>query len=128
MPNATAREARIITHYLLRRPVTDTVADLYISSVRRNAMDQYDRKLLTLMLRFPFTVGLVDAGLAFYRPHSEVRRRIYIMLAILESSPDYCDSFLPKNRSLLYLPVLLYVGARGVLRTAVGSVVVRLVA
>ncbi len=40
-------------------------------------------------------VGLLDAGLAVADPHSELRRRLYLMFAILESSPEYHELFLP---------------------------------
>ncbi len=48
------------------------------------------------MLRSRFAMGAIDAGLALVKPSSTIRKRIFIMLSILEASPHHTGHFLPE--------------------------------
>ncbi len=84
-----------------------------------------DRRLWALARRPGPWLGLVDAGLALTDPHSPVRQRLCLMLAILEASPAHVGRFLERDLSpVAFLPL----AARGVLagaRSAAGLLVVR---
>jgi hypothetical protein len=121
-------QARIFTRYLIRRDVTSQAIQLYKSAVSDSKLNEVDKKLLSFMTAHPRSIGFIDAGLVFHNASSEARRRLYVMLAILEASIDNHDLFLPKNRSPLYVLVVFYSGTRAMIKTAVGLLLVRAVA
>jgi len=68
---------------------------------------------------------MIDSGLALIKPHSEVRRRLYLMFAILESTPEYWKYFIPVRRSGWYIITIIGVGLRSVLRAIFGVILVK---
>jgi len=123
-------QAEIFGRYLLKKSPNKAAKALYIKAILNNAglLDNKDQKLLKFVERHPRSIGLVDSGLPFLKPHSEVRRRLYIMFAILEASPQYYNHFLPRERSPFYGIFVLYAGARAILKAGFGILLVRLVA
>jgi hypothetical protein len=125
-----AKQALLFSRYLISRTPVIKVEELYIHAMRAASqhVSARDRRLLAFIARHPWAVGFVDAGLSIVDPDSEVRRRIYVTLSILETMPNYADAFLPKERSFWYIGALLYTAMRGVLRSAVGVLLVKVVA
>lgn len=84
-----------------------------------------DRRLWRLIVAAPALAGPVDAGLALTDPHSPVRHRLCLLLAVLEASPVHTRRFLPREIGALGW---LALGARMVragFRSALGVVLVR---
>ncbi|HEX8762461.1 MAG TPA: hypothetical protein VF733_01760 [Candidatus Saccharimonadales bacterium] len=128
--NRLAREAAIFCRYLIGRKPVPKVAELYVHALRTKPgkVTRTDDKLLKFIRRCPWSAGFIDAGLSVINTDSEVRRRIYVTFSIIEAMPEYADRFLPKKRCFWYLFVLLFAGLRGVLRTFVGVILVKVVA
>ena len=74
------------------------------------------------MVRSPWTIGPLDAGLALADPDSAVRFRLCLMLAVLEASPAHCRRFLPApwpRPALIGLGLrMMFAGVRSVLGLA----------
>jgi hypothetical protein len=121
------REAQVFGRHFIREQPTLQVIELYVRAMKHasSTPDKTERKLLNLMVHRPWTIGLVDSGLAVTNAQSEVRRRLYVMFAILESVPEYADKFLPKKRSPLYALFVLYACARSVVQAVIGIVLVK---
>jgi hypothetical protein len=83
-----------------------------------------DRRLWALITRKPWLIGPVDAGLALLDPVSPVRHRLYLMLAVLEASPDHTHHFLMRNDSALALLALAPRLTLAALRAALGVALV----
>lgn len=115
--------------YLVGSQPSKKLIDRYVEAIKNSSsqVSHKDQKLLTYLVRNPWSIGIIDAALPFYRPHSEVRRRIYVMLAILEASPSYTEKFLPVQRNPLYFFYIAWVGFKAAVKMLVGSVWVRLV-
>ena len=69
--------------------------------------------------------GVYDAGIALVNPESLIRRKILIMLAILEASPLHCHKFLPAayKKTRLFL-----IGAKAflsIIKSVIGFVIVK---
>lgn len=123
------QQAQIFTHYLIRKKAHPAVLKLYARSFKNTTtLSKHDLRLLAIMQKYPLSIGFIDAGLAISNPHSEARRRIYVMLAILEASPLYHNEFLPKKRSRLYALYIFYVGAISLARGLLGVVIVKVIA
>lgn len=126
--NSTDQQAQAFTHYLLKRPATTQALGLYEQAINNKvSIDKADHKLLAYIEKHPWSLGVIDAGLPYLKPYSEVRRRLYIMLAILEASPDYFDAFLPQKRSPLYLIYIAYSGLRAIAKAVLGLVLIKVV-
>jgi hypothetical protein len=89
-------------------------------------LDAVDRRLWKIVTSCPFTFRIIDGGLAIVRPTSSIRRKVYIMLALLETSPEYCEYFLPKGFGSLYAVNIVLTGARALLVGLLGYVVLKL--
>mgnify|MGYP000229604039 CR=1 FL=1 len=76
------------------------------------------------MLKNKWRMACIDAGLAFKEPTNNARRKLFIMLAILEASPNYVDAFLSKKFSFLYLFKIIGVGIRAVARAIIGVFII----
>jgi hypothetical protein len=120
-------EAEVFGRYLLRESPDSTAQSLYVKALKSNSgsLTLHDQRLLLFVLRHPWSVGLIDSGLARMSPLSEVRRRIYLMFSILESSPNYHEKFLSQQRSLLYFFVFGFYCVKGVLQSLVGALFIK---
>ena len=98
----------------------------YVGAIRARSdvVSPSDRRLLRRVAAHPFLLGFVDGGLALRRPTSEVRRRLFVMAAVLETNPRDADRYLPVRRSPLYLVLAGVIAYRAALRAAIGSVLV----
>lgn len=121
------KEARMFTRYLIHRGANPQAIRLYQAAMSNSNPDSTDKKLLNLMLSHPSSIGFIDAGLVFHNSTSEARRRLYVMLAILEASSEYYDCFLPKKRSPIYMLVIAYSGIRAVTKAGLGLLLVKVI-
>jgi hypothetical protein len=121
-------DADRIARHLIGEAPSEAEAARWIEAVRRRAAPlatARDRRLWELAMRHPWRIGLVDAGLALVDPHSPVRHRLFLMLAILEASPRHCARFLPASHSRAALAALALRGVAAALRGAAGWALVR---
>lgn len=122
-------EATVFSTYLLHKKPSAAAVELYVKAMQANPgkLDESEAKLLKFALKHAWLLGCIDGGLVLVRPHSEVRRRIYTMLSILETTPDFAQDFLPTQRSWSYIFVVGWAGVRGVARAAIGMFIVKAV-
>lgn len=124
-PYTLTTQAILFTKYLIgKMPDKQSIA-LYSQAIKQDELTVSDKKVLSFMLRWPRLIGFIDAGLALTSPHSEVRRRIYVMFAILESQPLFWRDFLPVKRSGWYVFFILLVGLRSIVRAVGGILIVK---
>ena len=124
--DTTTHQAAIFTKYLIGKQPDVQSISLYSQAVAHGASSNAsDLKILAFIQKHPFWIGCVDGGLALVSPHSEVRRRIYIMFAILESQPVFWRSFLPVERNGGYLFFILFTGLRAIIRAIIGIVIIK---
>jgi len=127
--DAESHEAEIFCHYLTGMAANQAVQAQYSRALasQDHRLSARDQKLLRLCVRTPWLVGFIDGGLAIDEPSSELRRRLYVMFAILESQPQYAACFLPRQRSGLYIIVILAVGLRAAMQGGLGFALVKAV-
>ncbi|TMQ52651.1 MAG: hypothetical protein E6K72_08995 [Candidatus Eisenbacteria bacterium] len=127
-PNPTTREAESFARYMIGEPPAPAEVERYRRAVEiRDAAPRTERyrRLLECMIRRPWTIGPLDAGLALVDPESPVRFRLCLMLAVLEASPAHCRRFLPApypKAALLGLALRMAVAAA---RSVLGIAMVR---
>ena len=120
-------EAKIFANYLVRREASPQALRLYENAIGKSKPNKTDQKLLNFMYNHPNSIGFIDAGLIITNPESEARRRLYVMLAILEASPEHADLFLPKKRNPFYILTFIYSGIRAVVKAVLGFILVKVV-
>jgi hypothetical protein len=120
-------EAGVVARHLIGRDPADAERIRYADAVTRQALPLTDRerRLWQRMLAHPRLFNAVDGALALVRPTSPIRQRGYIMLAVLEASPEHTDLFLARERrrSLVLLSVFT-AAAAGAMRALLGLLVI----
>lgn len=123
--NELLLEARIFGKFLIGENINDRAIDLYITAHSNTSfeLDKKDQRLLKFMLKYPFWVGCIDGGLALLKRRSNLRKKIFFLLAILEADPDYVDRFLIQRKGIFsdLFGTAVY-GIRGVYRAVLGCV------
>ena len=101
----SAREPQILSKYLIGKECTEEIATYYAEALsKHNAiLNDSEQKTWDRMLWSGFYLKLVDSGLAISNPQSSLRKRIFIMLTLLEVSPLYTEFFLPQERTFFYI-------------------------
>lgn len=126
--NELEREARIITNYLIGKPCTEELVKRYVDANIKQGiqLSSEEQELWRKALRGINWMTCIDSGLALVRPKSQIRRKIFVMLAILEASVDYCDDFMPKTRSKFQALLLLAVqGVKAVFFAIIGIFLIK---
>lgn len=123
------REAKIFGRYLIGEEVNEAVTRLYLDAHRANPfeLDEKETRLLKLIYRHPGLTGMIDGGLALQNKGSAIRRKIFTMLAILETFPEYSQHYLfPESVPAKSLVVFFLSGLRGVFRIILGFLLVKI--
>jgi len=126
MKNSTyIQEAQRFGQYIVGAIPSDDVLRRYEAIVRAPHIrpSKNDQATLAFVAKYPRMLGAIDAYSALFRPHSELRRRLYVMFAILEATPEYAEKFLPKNEGFWYFFVIAGVSLRAAWRVCIGAVV-----
>ena len=117
-------QVEVLVTYLTGLPVSNTnIHDIYTATLGDDIIPT--EKLTRLAFRHTWLIPFFDGALVFLRPHADLRRRIYIMFAILESTPEYSREFLPTKTSFGDFLGLVGTGFRAVFRAAVGIVIIK---
>lgn len=117
-------EARALARYLLRLDPAPALVERYADACAVLFPDpptRADDALLRFAVRHPRLIAPLDAAAAIVLPGALLRRRILVMAAILETTPEHAERFLPRARSPLALfLILLRTALAGALHVAVG--------
>jgi hypothetical protein len=126
--SALAREAERLGRYLVGRPPAPALVARYARAVATLdlAIAPDEARGWRLAARVPGALRLIDGGLALTKPDGTVRRRVHMMLAILEASPDHCDAFLPVAAGARDWLLVGLAAIRASIAGALGLVLVRL--
>lgn len=121
-------EAQVLSRYLIGEKCSDQTAHHYAEAILKlNAtFTESEQKTWNSMIEFTFYLKLVDSGLAVINPQSPLRKRIFIMLTLLESSPDHVKYFLPQERSIWYIIPLGFTAALSAWFMIAGAITVKL--
>lgn len=90
------KEAEIITKYLLGINPSERDVLLYQNAILAlaPAINHREQYFWDATLRYPWLLPYFDAGFAFLSPDHFIRKKTYIMLAILETNPAYAEHFI----------------------------------
>jgi hypothetical protein len=123
---ALGDEAHRFGAYLLGFNPPGSSVRLYVAAMHALdlAIPDVDRNLLAFINRHGWSIGFVDAGLAFRRPSSVIRTKLLTMSAILEVTPELANVFLPAFQPRPYAGYAAFVAIRAACKAAVGTLLV----
>ena len=92
-------ECRIITAYLVGDRPTDELIQRYINAhtiLLNENRSPRELAVAAFVRRHPWALPSLDAALAVLRPAALLRSKILLLIAILETVPQYADHFFPE--------------------------------
>lgn len=96
-------EARIFGRYLVGRTPTPDIVARYCDASRTlwpGEPDPGDAERLAFVKRHPWSVGPLDAAAALLDPSGQLRGKVLVTAAILETTTAHADDFLPGSVSV----------------------------
>lgn len=122
---------KVFFKYISRQGPDDKSLQLYKEALKVHALPlgKREEKFFRLSAKYPFLIPFIDGGLALTEPHSPYRQRLYIILTILETRPEFFP--LLSSSSDLGSPRIsffkaFWVGARSAIRGVLGVILVKL--
>jgi hypothetical protein len=101
--DALIQECRVITQYLLGQEPPQDLINRYIeaNSIHFTGETSHtDLAIVAFVRRNPWSLPFLDAVSGFFRPNSLLRKKILLMIAILEAAPQFAVFFLPERFSI----------------------------
>ncbi len=121
-------EAKLISVYLANNSCSDDLAKRYLDAITIQdiRLSDTELKIWNWAIKSSFRLGAIDSGLALQNPKSQIRRKIFLMMAIMEASTAYCDAFIPKEKSKIsVLFNISWLGVRAVALALIGVLVLK---
>jgi len=119
------QECLAIGEYLTGRPIPKALCKRYVDAngilFAADKEISAERVIVQFVRRHTWTLPYLDARLGLFQPDSLLRRKILLMTAILETTPEFTDAFLPErvSRHRLLLSVVGY-GILSVVKLIIG--------
>jgi hypothetical protein len=93
---ALMAEGRLLGGYILGEPPCEDAVRRYAGGTRKLfAPDDAGMQPLRFAARHPWALPCLDAAAGLLERDGALRRRLLLMLAILEATPQHADKFLP---------------------------------
>ncbi len=95
-------EAKVFGRYLIGREVAPHLVERYVQA--HGALGALlgageESRAVAFARRRPRLLPFLDAAAALLDPRGLLRRKLLLMLAVLEASPEYAAEFLPRPQS-----------------------------
>lgn len=122
-------EAHMLGKYLIGREIDNQIVSLYsraIQETNSQLMKTNEKRVWKLIQKWPWALGILDSGLAMMSSTSVIRKRILLMLAILETQPQFSRYFLDKKSKFLDFVELELNLCKAAIETALGIILVKL--
>ena len=92
-------EARQFARYIANGSARPELVERYVDACRKLTLDRpagEDRGLLAFVRSHPSSLPAIDAACGIVRPDALLRRRLFLMLALLETTPEHSALFIAK--------------------------------
>ena len=118
-------EVDILVRYLLGKAATPRIAASYQQALQHVEVvfSKEEQRLWDLCIDRPWIIPHVDAWLGFRHPGHPIRKKIFIMLGILEMQPEYSYFFLPSRHSFLYLLNIAFTSIWAIIKIGTGRMI-----
>ncbi len=123
-----SKEARAFSNYLIGEIPSDEEIGLYIKihELQKFDLTKAEEVALRMSLNSPFLISIFDSGFSMIKPRGAYKKKLFVLLAILEASVFHYSKFFPKVSGNNFF-LIFYYGCRAVLKALVGVVIVKLI-
>lgn len=121
--NRLRMESKLMTRYILGCFPSNDLSDRYIAASQKLFGDHSEKESpeLQFIHRYPWTLPFIDASAGLLNPQSIVRKKILLMMAILETTPIHAEFFLHRQEPPVKLVInLIWNGLRSVVKLGIG--------
>lgn len=121
--SSLAVECRQFSRYLIGRDPSAEIMERYARACVKFSDDALrgNQRAYRFARRHPWSLPFLDAGCGVADGTNVLRRRLLIASAILETTTDHADVFLPRTRPLpAAIAITLFHGAKAALKIIVG--------
>lgn len=120
------KEAGLFGTYLLKKNPDESSIVLYVSAMNilPFPLSKKEERILNFIYKNHWSIPFIDSGLALISPKSLVRKKIFTMLAILESSPVYSRLFLPRGFSPFYPLYIFFTLVKAGFKALAGAILI----
>ncbi len=113
-------ESALIGQYLLGVVSSPELAERYAAAHQFLDLGAEEPEL-RFLYRYPRLLPFLDAAAALLRPRSTLRKKVFLMAAILEATPEHAEFFLQRPAGLWFtLATVVWQGARSAGKLLVG--------
>ncbi len=121
-------EAGILTKYIAGKPGNPVIYEQYASGVSMLKLDLNAReeRIMRALKQYPFLLPLCDSGLAILSPQGAIRKRLLLMLALIETDKNFTGHFINNEDASFAFIRFMTRGCIGVLKAAVGIILILL--
>lgn len=115
-----AHEARLACRYLVRQECPPEMVARYVAAHRSLTAEPHEA-VARFAFDHPWSMPLLDSASGLMKGGEGLRRKLYLMSAILEASPRFTSDFLPMSSSRSGLAFsLARFGLGAILKAALG--------
>jgi hypothetical protein len=123
-PGPSLEEAALFSRYILGRETTAEIKERYARACRKLFGKQprpQDSAVVEFAVRHPWSLPFLDAAAGLVAPESLLRKKLFVVLAIVEATTEHSDFFSPKPHAPAGVIVRLFLwGVSSVLKLSVG--------
>ncbi|WP_435354164.1 hypothetical protein [Emticicia sp. SJ17W-69] len=119
-------EASLFAKYLGAIVADERLLEKYIDAIKKLSiiLTEEEEKILIKLVKEPFFLPFVDAGWALLKPQSNIRKRILVMSALIETEPNYTNLFLVEKNIAFPRIRLIFRGIAALLKGVLGTVLI----
>ena len=119
-------ECDILARYLIGRPATPGLRSSYHRALKNIPVHftEEQQQVWNHCMKRAWMLPHVDAYLGFRHPDHPIRKKIFIMLCMLETQPDYSDLFLPSRGKFCQLVAVMATGISALARIFTGRIII----
>jgi hypothetical protein len=99
--HALAAEAQALSCYLVGRPAAAHLATRYAAALAAalGVGSPMHDPVGRFALSHRWSLPLLDAAAGVLAPHADLRRRLMVMAAVLETAPEHAYEFMPRSET-----------------------------
>lgn len=120
-------EALILGRYLVHSNISIELQERYEQALKFSPIfEDKSTHFFEKALKNKWLIPYFDAGFALTNPNCMFRKKIFLMLALLEATPDYCSHFIQKKATIFDYLTFILVGIRSVFRAVFGLLLLKI--
>lgn len=121
-----SKEAVIFGNYIIGTAINQTAINRYYKAISKLNITEED-KLSQKIVNHPWLLPYIDSALSIKNKNHNLKKKLLVMFAIVETMPEYSSCFLAQPRKKIYIFSIIYVGLVAVIKAIFGLVILRFI-